>query len=176
MKLFYLLFISLLFSCIPNSIGLQGPPGPQGEKGEAGLQGKKGQRGQVGPKGISGKSISQELLNKIENLLVTNDEEIEFLVDVSSYSFGFAPKVTGFCFLTNYGRLYKLENKNIKTLGGSIELITKIDNHRDFIAVSRNSPEENITQYFTAATRSGTIYTSNDLINWKEKTIIKFIK
>ena len=42
-----------------------------------------------------------------------------------SYSFGFAPTITGFVFLTNYGRLFKLENKNPQVLGTDFLFITK---------------------------------------------------
>ena len=62
--------------------------------------------------------------------------------------------------------MFKLENKNIKTVGEKIEPVTKIGNHNDFVSFSRNLSNENITQYFTAATSSGEIYISNDLINW----------
>ena len=58
-----------------------------------------------------------------------------------------------------------LRNKNIKT-GEIIEPVTKIGNHNDFVSFSRNLSNENITQYFTAATSSGEIYISSDLINW----------
>ena len=171
-----LLSIYLLFyACIPLTNGIQGPPGKDGSNGSKGPIGPKGERGlqgPVGPKGLPGESIPKTLLNKIEKYIKVNEQQSEILVDITSYSFGFAPKITGFCFLTNYGRLFKLENKNIKTFGNTIEPITKIGNHRDFIAFSRNSSEENISQYFTAITNSGYIYSSKDLIKWNQITQI----
>ena len=175
MKKYFIFTIIICFSCIANKPvpGLQGPPGKMGPKGEIGPQGKPGPRGLPG---LDGKSIPPEVLNNIYQLLEKNDKDSEFLVDILSYSFGFAPKVTGFCFLTNHGKVYKLENKNIKTLGDSVELICKIGNFKDFIAFSRNSNEENIEQYFTAITKSGIIYSSNDLTNWEKIFKVNFIK
>ena len=169
-----LLLIFLLFNaCIPKIIptGLEGPPGKDGLRGP---KGDRGIQGPIGPKGLPGESISKSLLKKIEKYILLNEENPESIVDITSYSFGFAPKITGFCFLTNYGKIFKLENKNIKTLGESIELITKIADHNDFISFSRNSPEENIQQYFTAATKSGHIYYSKDLTKWSLINQINF--
>ena len=170
MKNILLLIYLFFYACIPVTNGTQGPPGKDGLKGPIGPKGERGLQGPVGPKGLPGKSISKPLLDKIEKYIKINEQQSEILVDITSYSFGFAPKITGFCFLTNYGRLFKLENKNIKTLGNNIELVTKIGNHKDFIAFSRNSSEENISQYFTAITNSGYIYFSKDLIKWDQIT------
>ena len=172
MKNILLLIYLLFYACIPVTNGTQGPPGKDGLKGPIGPKGERGLQGPVGPKGLPGKSISKPLLDKIEKYIKINEQQSEILVDITSYSFGFAPKITGFCFLTNYGRLFKLENKNIKTIGEIIEPITKIGNHKDFIAFSRNTSEENLTQYFTAVTNSGFIYFSKDLIKWDQITQI----
>ncbi len=172
MKYFLFLFLLLVYSCIPRFSGPQGPPGKDGSKGDQGPKGERGLQGPIGPKGIPGESIPKPIIDKIEKYIQINDTEFEVLVDVTSYSFGFAPKITGFCFLTNYGRLFKLENKNIKTLGNTIEPLTKIGDHKDFIAFSRNSSEENIEQYFTAITNSGFIYFSKDLLEWNLVTQI----
>jgi len=166
----------IYFSCIPSNPAPPGPPGKIGAKGEIGPQGKPGPKGPRGLPGLDGKSIPPEVLNNIDKLLEKNDKDSEFLVDILSYSFGFAPKITGFCFLTNHGKVYKLENKNIKTLGDSVQIISKIGNYKDFIAFSRNSNEENIEQYFTAITKSGIIYSSSDLTNWKELYKMDFTK
>ena len=179
MKKYFIFIIIIYFSCIPNKPappGLPGPPGEIGEKGEIGLQGKQGPKGPRGLPGLDGKSIPENVLNSIDQLLKDNDKNYEFLVDILSYSFGFAPKITGFCFLTNHGRVYKLENKNIKTLGDSVDLICKIGNYNDFIAFSRNSNEENIKQYFTAITKSGVVFSSSDLLNWEKTFKVNFTK
>ena len=172
MKNILFLIYLLFYACIPVSNGTQGPPGKDGLKGPIGPKGERGLQGPIGPKGLPGKSIPKTLLDKIEKYIKINEQQSEILVDITSYSFGFAPKITGFCFLTNHGRLFKLENKNVKTLGNTVESITKVGNHKDFIALSRNSSEENITQYFTAITNSGFIYFSKDLIKWKQITQI----
>ena len=164
---------------MPKKPVLQGPPGPPGQmgvRGEIGPQGKSGPKGPQGLRGRDGRGIPENVLNSIDELLKNNSDNSEILVDILSYSFWFAPKITGFCFLTNHGRVYKLENKNIKTLGDSVNLISKIGNYEDFIAFSRNSNEENIEQYFTAITKSGIIYSSNDLTNWEKIFKVNFTK
>ena len=70
-------------------------------------------------------------------------------------------------YLTNYGKIYKLENKNPETLGNKIEIITRIDNRQDFISISRIVYGEDIKQFFSAVTSGGLIYTSTDLKQWK---------
>lgn len=174
MKKYLIFTIFIYFSCIPNKPAPPGPPGKMGAKGEIGPQGKPGLRGPQGVRGKDGKGIPQNVLNSINELLNNNNNKPEILVDILSYSFGFAPKITGLCFLTSDGRVYKLENKNIKTLGDSLDLICKIGNYNDFIAFSRNSNEENIKQYFTAITKSGIIFSSSDLINWEEIFKVNF--
>ena len=176
MKKYFIFTIIIYFGCIPNKPAPPGPQGKMGAKGEIGPQGKPGLRGPQGVSGKDGKDIPQNVLNSINELLNNNNNNPEILVDILSYSFGFAPKVTGFCFLTNYGRVYKLENKNIKTMGDSVDLISKIGNYNDFIAFSRNSNEENIKQYFTAITKSGVIFSSSDLLNWEKTFKVNFTK
>ena len=176
MKKYFIFTIIFYFGCIPNKPAPPGPQGKMGAKGEIGPQGKPGLRGPQGVSGKDGKDIPQNVLNSINELLNNNNNNPEILVDILSYSFGFAPKVTGFCFLTNYGRVYKLENKNIKTMGDSVDLISKIGNYNDFIAFSQNSNEENIKQYFTAITKSGVIFSSSDLLNWEKTFKVNFTK
>ena len=90
----------------------------------------------------------------------------EYVVESTSYSFGFAPTITGFVYLTNHGRIYKLENKNSQTIGKDIELITRIADREDFIAINRIAYGEDIKQVFSAATKEGIVYTSDDLNKW----------
>ena len=62
--------------------------------------------------------------------------------------------------------LYKLENKNSQTIGKDIELITRIAEREDFIAINRIAYGEDIKQVFSAATKEGIVYTSKDLKKW----------
>jgi len=158
--LIYIFFIGCATKNIP------GPPGPIGPKGDKGIQGF---RGIPGPEGKAGKSISKDQLKKIDLLInKNNDLQKEIVIAVDSYNFGFAPTITGFIYLTNHGRLYKLENKTPETLGESIEFVTKIADRKDFIAINRIVFGEDIKQYFSAATESGIIYVSEDLKNWNQ--------
>ena len=86
---------------------------------------------------------------------------------IESYTFGLAPRITGFCFLTSHGRIFKMENKNTQVLGESISLIGKISDHHDFISLSRIAYGEDIKQYFVAVTKSGMVFTTDDLTIWK---------
>ncbi len=155
---------------------IQGPPGPIGPKGEPGLKGSQGITGPIGPKGPMGEpgeGLSKDQKLKIEKII---NGSLEKIVSSSSYSFGFAPTITGFLYLTNYGKIYKLENKNPETLGNKIEIITRIDNRQDFISISRIVYGEDIKQFFSAVTSSGLIYTSIDLKQWKLEDEHIFLK
>ena len=149
---------------------MQGPPGPIGPRGEPGLMGAQGLTGPTGPMGPKGpmgepgEGLSKNQKLKIEKII---NGSLERIVSSSSYSFGFAPTITGFLYLTNYGKIYKQENKNPETLGNNIELITRIDNRQDFISISRIVYGEDIKQFFSAATSGGLIYNSTDLKEWK---------
>ncbi len=145
----------MVSGCIPPELKLPSlPRGPQGERGKQGIQ---------GPPGKPGKGLSNKELKAID-LLINNERE--YIVESSSYSFGFAPTITGFVYLTNHGRLYKLENKNSQTIGKDIKLITRIAERKDFIAINRIAYGEDIKQVFSAATKEGIVYTSNDLKKW----------
>jgi hypothetical protein len=166
-KIFFFLFILSFFGCIPNNNpGPEGPPGSPGPKGIQGIPGIKGKDG----KGLSSKELNQ--INKI--LKISDSSNKENIIGSASYSFGFAPTITGFLFLTNYGRLFKLENKNPQVLGNSIVFITKIDSRTDFSSLNRIVYAEDIKQYFTAITKSGIVYTSDDLEKWIKSASIKF--
>ena len=141
--------------CIPPELKFPSlPRGPKGERGKQGIQ---------GPPGKPGKGLSSKELNAID-LLINNEHE--YIVESTSYSFGFAPTITGFVYLTNHGYIYKLENKNSQNVGKDIELITRIAERKDFIAINRIAYGEDIKQVFSAATKEGIVYTSNDLKKW----------
>ena len=80
-----------------------------------------------------------------------------------------APRITGFVFMTNYSNLYKLENINPQKTGETIVYIGRIDNKMNFVSLARTAYADDIKQYFTSTTRSGEIYTSEDLIIWEFK-------
>ena len=145
----------MVSGCIPPELKLPSlPRGPKGERGKQGIQ---------GPPGKPGKGLSSKELKAID-LLINNERE--YLVESTSYSFGFAPTITGFVYLTNHGYLYKLENKNSQTIGEDIELVTRIAEREDFIAINRIAYGEDIKQVFSVATKEGIVYTSNDLKKW----------
>ena len=152
-----------LAGCTPQSV-----PGPQGPRGIQGLKGEQGIQGPFGPAGKAGKSISRDKLNKVETFLKLSQQES--VVGSASYSFGMAPTITGFCYLTSHGRVFKLENKNTQTLGEKVGFVGTIADHTDFIGLNRIVYGEDIKQYFSAVTRSGMIYTSEDLKNWTQNS------
>lgn len=162
-------FISLMFflaGCTPQSV--PGPQGPEGPRGIQGLQGEQGIQGPFGPAGKAGKSISRDKLNKVETFLKLSQQES--VVGSASYSFGMAPTITGFCYLTSHGRVFKLENKNTQTLGEKVGFVGTIADHTNFMGLNRIVYGEDIKQYFSAVTRSGMIYTSEDLKNWTQNS------
>jgi len=168
---FILLFSLVLFvqtGCSPKIIkipGIQGLKGEKGDKGERGEKGDKGDKGDKGKDGKDGKSASKETIAKLENILEMNNSEN--IVGSEAYSFGLAPRITGFAILTNLGNLYKLENKNTQTIGKLIEYVSRVDNKNDFISLSRTAYADDIKQYFTAVTKTGEVYISSDLKKWE---------
>lgn len=143
----------MILGCIPTQLrGPKGNPGPVGPKGDTGKQ------------GAMGKGLSNQQLKKLNHLL---DHNSEYVIGSTSYNFGFAPTITGFAYLTNEGRVYKLENKNSQTLGKDIDLIARIAERKDFIAITRIAYGEDIKQVFSATTKDGYIYTSTDLKKWE---------
>ena len=155
-----------LAGCTPQSV--PGPQGSEGPRGIQGLQGKQGIQGPPGQAGKAGKSISRDKLNKVETFLKLSQQES--VVGSASYSFGMAPTITGFCYLTSHGRVFKLENKNTQTLGEKVGFVGTIADHTEFIGLNRIVYGEDIKQYFSAVTRSGMIYTSEDLKNWTQNS------
>ena len=174
MKKYFVFTIIICFSCIANKPvpGLQGPPGKMGPKGEIGPQGKPGPKGPQGLPGANGKGIPEDVLNNIDKLLKGNNSNSEILVDILSYSFGFAPKITGFCFLTNHGRVYKLENKNIKTLGDLLDLIVKKLNLK--LPVSSNKRNDLLKLAIVGMPNVGKSSLTNALLN-KNRSIVTSI-
>ena len=162
----FILLMLFLAGCTPQSV--PGPQGPEGPRGIQGLQGEQGIQGPPGPTGKTGKSISRDKLNKVESFLKLSQQES--VVGSASYSFGMAPTITGFCYLTSHGRVFKLENKNTQTLGEKVGFVGTIADHTDFIGLNRIVYGEDIKQYFSAVTRSGMIYTSEDLKNWTQNS------
>ena len=155
----------LLTGCLP-----QGSAGPQGAPGKDGATGLTGKPGITGPIGPAGSNVPANQLKKIEAFLAQNNESSnEHIVAIASYTFGLAPRITGFCFLTNHGRIFKMENKNTQVLGESITLVGKISDHHDFISLSRIAYGEDIKQYFVAVTKSGMVFTTDDLKTWKSQ-------
>ena len=159
------LLLLLLTGCVPQgSIGPQGPLGKDGATGKPGIQGK------IGPMGPAGSSVPADQLKKVETFLAQNNESSnEHIVAIESYTFGLAPRITGFCFLSSHGRIFKMENKNTQVLGESITLVGKITDHYDFISLSRIAYGEDIKQYFVAVTKSGMVFTTDDLKTWKSQ-------
>jgi len=160
------------FGCIPANI--PGPTGPPGRPGPSGPTGPRGPQGNPGIKGKDGISIPSKMLNQIDEIIEKHNlSGVENIISSASYSFGFAPTITGFVFLTNYGRLFKLENQNPEVLGKNITFITTIDSRKDFINISRIVYAEDIKQYFCAITKSGIVYTSENLKDWDRSSEIK---
>ena len=145
----------MILGCTPPVV--QGPVGPKGDTGET------GPKGETGKQGNDGRGLTKLQLKRVSDLL---DQDSEYIVASTSYNFGFAPTITGFAYLTNKGRVYKLQNKNSQTLGKDIELIVRIAKWEDFTTIARIAYGEDIKQVFSAATKAGYIYTSTDLKNW----------
>jgi len=160
------------FGCIPKSI--PGPKGPEGPPGPSGPSGPIGPQGIPGIKGKDGDSIPFKTLHQIDQIIDEHNLSMEEnIISSASYSFGFAPTITGFVFLTNHGRVFKLENQNPQVLGKNVTFITTIDNREDFTNISRIVYAEDIKQYFSAVTRSGIIYTSENLKDWDRSSVIR---
>lgn len=140
--------------------------GTAGPKGDPGPPGQPGVAGEPGPRGPAGKSLSPDLVKNIEDLLAVQNSPGENVVGSVAYSFGIAPRITGFIFLTDRGNLYKLENKNPRTLGEKIESGVKIADRNNFITLTRTTYGDDISQFFTAATSAGEVFTSADLKTW----------
>ena len=93
-----------------------------------------------------------------------------------AYSFGIAPRITGFAYLTSSGKVYKLENSNPQKLGNKVELVTQISKDDQFISLGRTTYGDDIKQFFTAVTINGEIYTSEKLDSWMKMASIPLSK
>jgi len=164
MKVFSTLIITVfIFSCMGP-----GTPGPQGEPGSIGPPGPRGEKGESGPAGAPGKSVSSEVLKQIDVVLALEyADSNESVVGSVAYTFGIAPRITGFVFLTNHGNVYKLENKNPQELGGTLEKIVRIASFTNFAVFTRTTYGDDIKQFFAASTSDGKIYTSENLTDWQ---------
>ena len=166
-KILSICIISIMIGCAGLPISTSGP---QGEVGPEGPAGPKGPPGPKGAKGNDGKSISQELIDKIESSI--NSSNSESIIGSIAYSFGIAPRITGFAYLTSNGKIYKLENKNPQKLGDNIEFVTQVSRDQKFVSFGRTTYGDDIKQFFTAVTQNGTIFTSEDLKSWNENANI----
>ncbi len=87
----------LLTGCIPQ--GSAGPQGAPGKDGAKGLTGKPEIKGITVPICPASSSVPADQLKKVETFLTLNNESSnEHIVDIESYTFGLAPRITGFCF------------------------------------------------------------------------------
>ena len=169
MKVFSTLIITVfIFGCMGP-----GTPGPQGEPGSMGSPGPRGEKGEQGPAGASVKSVSSEVLKQIDVVLAAERANSnESVVGSVAYTFGIAPRITGFVFLTNHGNVYKLENKNPQELGGALEKIVRIANFTNFTVFTRTTYGDDIKLCFAASTSDGKIYTSENLTDWQLNSTI----
>jgi len=161
------IIFSFLIGCVPPTTSIPGPKGDLGPKGPRGAQGPKGL---PGPKGNNGKSIPEELVKKIENSL--NNANNEIIVGTLAYSFGIAPRITGFSYLTSSGKVFKLENKNPQKFGSEIKLVTQISKEQKFVSFGRTTFGDDIKQLFTAVSINGDIYISEKLDSWTKVVTI----
>ena len=148
--------------------------GPKGDPGPAGPAGSRGPKGSQGPKGKDGKSVPNELIIKIEESIRSSDNES--VVGTVAYSFGIAPRITGFAYLTSSGKLFKFENKNPQKLGDEVKLVTQLSKTQRFISFGRTTYGDDIKQFFTAITENGNIFTSEDLDSWSKVASIPLTK
>ena len=164
-----IVFLGFTIGCIPV-----GTPGPKGDPGPAGPAGSRGPKGAQGPKGKDGKSVPNELIIKIEESIRSSDNES--VVGTVAYSFGIAPRITGFAYLTSSGKLFKFENKNPQKLGDEVKLVTQLSKTQRFISFGRTTYGDDIKQFFTAVTKNGNIFTSEDLVSWSKVASIPLTK
>ena len=159
-----IIILSFLAGCIPPSSSIPGPKGEPGPKGDT------GPKGAQGPKGNNGESVPSELLKKLEKSL--NNSNNETIVGTLAYSFGIAPRITGFSYLTSSGKVFKLENKNPQKFGSEIKFITQISTNQKFVSFGRTTYGDDIKQLFTAVSTNGDIYISEKLDSWTKVVTI----
>ena len=173
MKIFSVFVLILLMVNNCTTPAIPGHRGDRGARGEQGFQGPPGPPGPPGPSGSSsGKEILIDLEKKINTFLLNQDNKGEQIIGSVAYSFGIAPRITGFVYLSNFGNLFKLENKNPQVIGSEINSIGRIADYKNFSVFSRTTYGDDIKQFFSASTSDGKIYISEDLLNWELKNRI----
>jgi hypothetical protein len=171
-KIVFLLSPIIFFGCLSSS-GSIGPIGPQGPKGDRGLKGIQGMQGPKGERGEKGKGLTPSKLKELDNIIIKGSKMLgETIVGATAYSFGFAPKVTGFAYLSSSGKIYKLENKNPRTLGENLKYFSKIEGDEDFISIEKSVYGEDVKQFFTAVNIVGEVFVSEDLKEWSKVSTI----
>ena len=170
-----ILFLGLLIAvgCTPQPVpGPEGAEGPAGSTGEAGIDGHDGVRGiqgPPGPRGEPGKSVSQDIVNKVKEKLnqldqvTLNKEEICALI---SYKEGIAPPILGFAALTTNGKILIMQNTSPVNIGEKFIFQTQIADRVDFVTLSVLSGEEGEKTFYVAITADGHHYYSLDLKEW----------
>ena len=178
MSKYIIIFLGLLIvaGCTPQPIpgpdGAQGPPGPigtPGESGESGESGEKGIQGPPGPRGEPGKSVSEEIVNKLKEKLnqldkaTLNKEEICALI---SFNEGIAPPVLGFAALTINGKILIMQNTSPVNIGDKFIFQTQIADRADFVSLSVLTGTEGEKTFYVAITADGHHYYSPDPKEW----------
>ena len=170
-----ILFLGLLIAvgCTPQPVpgpeGAEGPAGSTGEAGKDGQDGVSGIQGPPGPRGEPGKSVSQDIVNKLKEKLnqfdraTLNKEEICALI---SYKEGIAPPILGFVALTTNGKILIMQNTSPVNIGEKFIYKTQIADRDDFVTLSVLSGEEGEKTYYVAMTADGHHYYSLDLKEW----------
>ncbi|MEE2876747.1 MAG: collagen-like protein [Candidatus Neomarinimicrobiota bacterium] len=160
----------------PGPVGEQGPPGKDGASGK---QGPPGPAGPQGPQGPPGESVSPEILSQLNSILekpkISKQQEPEkkkeTVVAIVSFQFGIAPPIMGFAAMTNHGIIYKLENKNIFTVGESFLRSVRVDTRDDFVSLALMAAQEGTQPFYLAMTANGRHYVSQDLETWAYQSV-----
>ena len=119
---------------------------------------------------LSSTDLVNEKNQQPENSL--NNSNNETIVGTLAYSFGIAPRITGFSYLTSSGKVFKLENKNPQKFGSEIKFITQISTNQKFVSFGRTTYGDDIKQLFTAVSTNGDIYISEKLDSWTKVVTI----
>ncbi len=175
-KLLLLSLICLIAGC--TGPAQQGEPGPQGPQGEPGPLGKTGAPGIPGPQGPPGESVNPELISELrtslEEIIRRDNPSIaskETIVSVVSYQFGIAPPIIGFAAMTNLGNIYKMDNKNVITVGNSFKKTVRVDSRDDFVSLALLPSQDGSQPFYLAMTKNGRHYVSKDLESWTYQSV-----
>lgn len=110
-----------------------------------------------------------ELRRSLEELrqhLPAEGTEGESIVSIVPYQFGIAPPVFGFAAMSNLGHIYKMDNKNVVTVGDSFERSVRVDERDDFVSLALLPSQDGSQQYYLAMTKNGRAYVSKNLESW----------